>query len=204
MRSLEECKAEIFRRSNERIKRRKRNQRLALSIIIPAFSAIILGSGFLIPKVANDKSTEMLNGQICDTAEAGIQSQITMAPQADGNQTGSSVENNIRGSLEEIVSEAFGTKNNSDSSSVTGSVDRYYESISDVPDGITVTQAQPEEDYDEITAEDQKTDEEALITFSVSDQSYILKGNILTRASTGEAVTLSQEQLTALMSALGF
>ncbi len=202
MRSLEECKAEIFRRSNERIKRRKRNQRLALSIIIPAFSAIILGSGFLIPKVAND--TEMLNGQICDTAEPGIQSQITMAPQADGNQTGSSVENSIRGSLEEIVSEAFGTKNNSDSSSVTGSVDRYYESISDVPDEITVTQVQPEEDYDEITAEDQKTDEEALITFSVSDQSYILKGNILTRASTGEAVALSQEQLTALMSALGF
>lgn len=58
MRNLNECQAEVFRRSEKRIKARKQRRNHILMACIPLVLCITLFSAFVLPDLAPDKSTD--------------------------------------------------------------------------------------------------------------------------------------------------
>ncbi len=60
MRSFEERKAEIFRRSEERIRERKRNRNRILSFCIPVCLILCIWSAFTLPSVFSSKDKNMI------------------------------------------------------------------------------------------------------------------------------------------------
>ena len=69
MRDLNECKAEVFRRSENRIKQRKRRRNRVLSLCIPL--CLVVGALLLLPELApNRKGTE--SNKVQDETSASI------------------------------------------------------------------------------------------------------------------------------------
>lgn len=62
MRSLEECKAEIFRRSEEKIKKKKRNRGRILALGIPLCLIAVLWSVLILPAMLPAKSEDRGGG----------------------------------------------------------------------------------------------------------------------------------------------
>ncbi len=58
MRNLQECQAEVFRRSEERIKERKRRRKHILMVCLPLVLCLTVLSGFLLSNVGLGKSTD--------------------------------------------------------------------------------------------------------------------------------------------------
>ena len=73
MRDLQECRAEVFRRSEERIKEGKKRRRMALMVLLPPVLCITVFGGFLLSNRGMEKSSdcaapESAMGTFCATA----------------------------------------------------------------------------------------------------------------------------------------
>ena len=180
MRELNECTAEVFRRSEKRIKERRRNRIRILAFCIPCCLVLtVWGVVGISPAVTEDS---------CDAADQ----------EKNFDNTGEMVEY-LYSSLEI-------KKSNTVIESMTDAAEtaRIFELIDgcfaedDVIDNSS-TETQP--DMDEVPA---ANEEISIIFYELNGREtvYILKGNLLLNENNGESAALSQKQLSKLKTAL--
>ena len=72
MRDLKECQAEVFRRSEQRIKARKKTHKRIFAVCVPLFLVLSLWSVIHVPGRSVDDSAEVETGVIVDEANSII------------------------------------------------------------------------------------------------------------------------------------
>ncbi len=205
MRSLEECKAEIFRRSEEKIKKRKKQQRIIASVITPAIALTLTVSCFVLftpEKSAEDTAFTQLNGIGGAATQAA-----TLAPSAQQESTAAAINQDSASdykdpqqsaSLESLIEEIFAKDGTS------GSVifPPHYQENERMESSA--------EEYMDTQGNDliSDTSEPFTVGFSLSypdrNECYTLTEDVLRNDSTGETAVLTQTQLNELLSLLGY
>ena len=194
MRELNECKAEVFRRSEERIKQRKKTRNRVLACCIPLCLCLAVCSAAFLPamlsseKSAKNEAADMLAKEEYEYSEGNLVCSYVTAEIKNMNGTAEDYQE-IRDKAEvtrifEVLYSVFPNKNGSSKE------DKEFGQESDV------------QDYD-TNAGSKKT--EYKITLTAADGSYtvyILSDNELCNLSTGQTTVLSDEQLTELKETL--
>ncbi len=207
MRSLEECKAEIFRRSDEKIKKRKKQQRLVASVITPAVALTLTVSCFVLftpEKSAEDTAFTQLNGigsaatQAGNLAPSAQQEATTAAAVKQDPESNFDQMQTVTVTLESLIEEIF-TKDGTSDQIIFPPHYKEDESAASSAEEYKDTQR------NEIISD---TAEPLVISFSLSysdrSESYTLTGNALRIDTTGETAVLTQAQLDTLLYLLGY
>jgi len=181
MRELNECTAEVFRRSQKRIKERRRNRIRILAFCIPCCLVLSVWGVFGISHAETEDS--------CDAADR---------EQIKFDNTGEMVEY-LYFSLEI-------KKSNTVIESVTDAAEtaRIFELIDGCfaeDDGIDNSSTETQPDMDEVPV---AQEEISIIFYELNGREtvYILKGNLLLNENNGESAALSQKRLSELKTAL--
>lgn len=188
MRSLDECKAEIFRRSEVKIKRRKQMRNRIVAVCLPL--CLCVGA------VAAWGIGQQKGGY--DAAE-----NMALAPESMYAQTSDSVPE-LSGNT------SFVTKSENTPVFVRTVTVNGAESVGDqIPPAQQLARLQElcENGSNVPVKQEPAETENHRIVFTMSDESqmvYILAGNALTEESTGKRVTLTQTELQELKLILGF
>lgn len=194
MRELNACKAEVFRRSEKRIKERKRKRRRVIACCVPfclclAVLSVIYLPGVLMPKVKNESAgfgEESIGGLDGDTC-AFIQVEV----ERTGTPHGYCIkETDVRkvARIFHIIKSSFAAEDGNDMEW------EEYESPEET---------QKEEQYLQDGTITRISD--FAITFTSADSTqvtYTLEGDQMTNASTGQEITLTAEQHAELLRAL--
>lgn len=174
MRTLDECRAEIFRLGEIKIKRKNKNRKMLLSIFVPFIACVIIVGGAILPKMLLPTDS----GDYSAPENSGVGALYTMC-----------VEVRLG---EDIV---YTKTDEAEVSSIYELLCQSYASSS--TDGSSVQPeisggASPQTSYYEIN-----------FTFENGEIiKYTLKENTLTNKNTGESVRLSKESLDNIKSAL--
>lgn len=198
MRNFEERKAEVFRRSEKRIKERKRNRNRILAMCIPLCLLITVLSVTILPSLlpaynknmANDGTPEAVGGLTSTSAEF-----VSVSVSGDGltQQTGILVENMDKvAQIYYSIDSAFVNAGESDNKHSAGS-------------GTTEEKV---EDYGDNFSQSESTNLASgyMITFTtgIGTQSvYTLNGYVLTDNDTNKSVTLTDTQRLQILDQLG-
>lgn len=189
MRELNECKAEVFRRSEKRIKDRRRKNKRVLAFCIPLCFVLLVWSAMSISPVETEDSFD---------AAADEEEQILF------DNTGEKVEY-LYAELEIRKSDAA-TEKITDASEVA----RIFETVNgcfaageDIDNLMTETQPLPDMDCSNETDGDVLTEISiAFLNAEGTETVYLLKGNRLVNVRTNESAVLSEKQLSELKTAL--
>ncbi len=183
MRDLNEYKAEIFRRSEEKIKERKRNRNRALAFCIPlclVFAAVAFAK---LPDIsASDISTENVSSDSnASFSQIVIQDGVGKLPNAFGFNVEESPE------IWLLIQAAF----EADKQEGNRTDDQHYVATSDtvVQDSLSLFSGTKYEMY--------------FVNKDGDVFLYTLEGNVLTDTATKEKVTLSSEQCFEIQRKLG-
>ena len=194
MRELNECKAEIFRRSEERIKQRKKARNRVLAFCIPLCLCLAVCSASFLPailysdKSAKNEAADMLAKEECEYSEGSLVCSYVTAEIRNMNGTAEDYQE-IRDKAEvtRIFEVLYSVFPNIDGSSKG---DKEFGQKSNV------------QDYD-TNAGSKKI--EYKITLTAADGSYTVytfSDNKLCNLSTGQTIALSDEQLSELKETL--
>ena len=195
MRNFEERKAEVFRRSEKRIKARKARRNHILMVCIPLVLCVSLFSAFILPKMMPERAADSapaedaLNGmgQNISQSTAFPVSRITVSGHDfSRSYEGSSDVAQICGFFSSLGQNGAVTDGTSCESLLRGDkkepADVVYESIADTAGaGYTII----------------------LLTDKGDQTAYDLTGNTLTDLTAGKVYPLSQEQADELKNLLG-
>ena len=176
MRNFEERKAEIFRRSEERINERRKNRRRIVACCVPLCLCIAVLTAIYIPK-KNEKSGSTNNYGYSQPAEEFPYTSLELV----GNNTELSNSADIK-DIYEIINSAFETDS----------------ALSDQSDGKGIVNGS-----NKSKSQRDVYDTNALYTFKFSSSDgkqavYTLSNNTLTNETTKTAVVISDEQLEKL------
>ena len=195
MRNFEERKAEVFRRSENRIKERKRNRNRILALCIPLCLILTVWSVMILPA--------MLPAKMDNAAEENIEFNGSMndTDGAEGKHIYLSVE--VKGNNSDFYAEI------TDASSVTGVYENIFLAFENqgTGNGLSgVTQEGTSDDESKDSANNSKDSYSYAITMNAADGSnriYILDDNTLKDVSLDSTIILTDEQLGDLKQALG-
>ena len=206
MRELKECKAEVFRRSEKRIRQRKQNRNRIIACCIPLCLCIALLSVIYLPgmMLSSDKNNPAAGTDIAYGSNGtvgfvytSVEIKNNTAPSGSSNK-----ENDIKTveNIYNIIQSTFVTEEEQQSGAAvdqftdtqkTESADKEENCSSFLPSG-TITDATKGISY--------------TITFKADDGTqmiYTLNGNKLINEATSDEVILTEERLAELKKALG-
>ena len=196
MRNFEERKAEVFRRSENRIKERKRNRNRILALCIPlcliltVWSVMILPA--MLPVAEKDAGAEQ---------EIGFNGSTNDADGAEGKHIYLSIE--VKDNDSDFYSEI------TDSSGVTNVYENVFLAFEDQDAGNDmsgVIQESTSDDESKESANNSKDSHSYTITMNAADGSnriYLLDNNMLKDVTFNRTTILNDEQLANLKLALG-
>lgn len=195
MRNFEERKAEVFRRSENRIKERKRNRNRILALCIPLCLILTVWSVMILPA--------MLPAKMDNAAEENIEFNGSMndTDGAEGKHIYLSVE--VKGNNSDFYAEI------TDASSVTGVYENVFLAFEDQDAGNDmsgVIQESTSDDESKESANNSKDSHSYTITMNAADGSnriYLLDNNMLKDVTFNRTTILNDEQLANLKLALG-
>ena len=196
MRNFEERKAEVFRRSENRIKERKRNRNCILALCIPLCLILTVWSVMILPAMPPVAEKDAGAEQ-----EIGFNGSTNDADGAEGKHIYLSVE--VRGNDLEFYSEI------TDASSVTAVYENVFLAFEDQDAGNDmsgVIEESTSDDESKESANNSKDNHSYTITMNAADGSnrvYLLDNNILKDISFNRTILLNDEQLANLKLALG-
>lgn len=181
MRKLDECKAEVFRRSEGRIEKRKKRKKMFLFCCGPLVLCVAVLAVLMLPGkmdyAPSDGKTEMAGSQTGGTTAVEIRGNHLLSVYSDLITDPARVQqicDTIRGYT------------------AKGSVDETMTDATDGANGALPPPAAPpflEGGY--------------TVTFLGTGEIYIIRGNQLTNKQTGQTVELSDSQLSQLKKLLG-
>ena len=199
MRNFEERKAEVFRRSEDRIKERKRKRNRILALCIPLCLVVTVWSVGVLPSLFAQKGND---------AECEDDGSLygDKAPGSEGSFIEESKTHNF-------VSVSVQGKGYTGEITDTVSVGKVFQNIYDILDangGYKELIGDYTENLDDVENEDMAAEstlesERYIITLESSEGNnrvYILNGNILYDQALGEEISLTKEQLNDLLVAL--
>lgn len=191
MREINECTAEVFRRSEKRIKERRKNRNRVIALCIPLCLVVTVWSVMILPAmlpVGTDDLAEKSGMELVNTNEQSIYHSYVQ------------VEIRNADSSPEYYHKV------TDYSGVT----EVFELIHDLSydDGYTLNECEEIQDKTFANQDDYSTDTtpKYIITFTTADgaeQVYVLNGSELLVEGTGVRIPLSDEQLAELKTVLG-
>ena len=195
MKNFEERKAEVFRRSENRIKERKRNRNRILALCIPLCLILTVWSVMILPA--------MLPAKMDNAAEENIEFNGSMndTDGAEGKHIYLSVE--VKGNNSDFYAEI------TDASSVTGVYENVFLAFEDQDAGNDmsgVIQESTSDDDSKESANNSKDSHSYTITMNAADGSnriYLLDNNMLKDVTFNRTTILNDEQLANLKLALG-
>lgn len=182
MRDLNECQAEVFRRSEQRIKARKRNRTRIMAVCIPLILVVSLWSVGHFPETGMDDSMEVATGIIVDQSNS-IVVDCSMVEIRDTEQY-----------YEKITDSAVVFK-------VNCTMSDFFTGLSEasVPDGESA-----EDDFSHISDTTRSLGYSITLTDSEGIRTvYRLTGNLLTNTEINVTITLTDDQLLQLKTDLG-
>ena len=197
MRNFEERKAEVFRRSENRIRERKRNRNRILALCVPLCLILTVMSVIMLPSMLSIGDKNSAADGLGNMA-GGIESNAVLTMHVE-----------LLGKDDALQSDVM----NEDANTVT----QVYNSI----ESLFITAGENKkpaagqesaEDYEDKHMENYSQGTTTTlssgyrITFKTDKDIkavYILNGNILTNAQTNEKVTLSEEQRSQILNELG-
>lgn len=194
MREINECMAEVFRRSESRIKERKRNRNRILAMCIPLFLVLTIWSVVLLPSMlpAKDASAEenmAFNGSMNDWDGAEAK-HIYLSVEVKSNDS-------------DFYSKI------TDASGVTGVYENVFHAFESQDAGNdmsgAITESTSDDELNEF-ASNAKDSHSYTITMNAADGSnriYLLDNNILKDVTFNRTTILTDEQLSSLKLALG-
>ena len=195
MRELNECTAEVFRRSEKRIRERKRNRNRVLALCIPAFLVLAIWSAMSLPIRVPLMETYDQNrapGEVVGNAEGSfvcpytaveIQGAGLFPAEHDGKVT-----------EEEAVAEMF------------RAIHSLFAEVDGINQNVGGNFPALEDNGNLDLAESPGKSRGYTITFAAKDGSqtvYILGENTLLNVSTNETIFLSDAQIAGLMAVIG-
>lgn len=195
MRNFEERKAEVFRRSENRIKERKRNRNRIMALCIPLCLILTVWSVMILPamlpagKDAGAEQDMELNGSINDSDGAEAK-HIYLSVEVKDNDS-------------DFYSEI------TDASGVTGVYEKVFLAFEDQDAGNDmsgVIQESTSDDESKESTNNSKDSHSYTITMNAADGSnriYLLDNNILKDITFNKTTILNDEQLANLKLALG-
>lgn len=194
MREINECTAEVFRRSEKRIKERKRNRNRILALCIPLCLIITVWSVMILPAMLPAGKDNAAEGMMNDTAaEDSMGSILCSYTEVEIQGEGESPEH-----YEKITDKVEVTK-------IFSAVHIHFPEKDDtVQDGMKPDGEAAEDNGDKIDSTNRTSG--YVITFSDADGNqtvYNLSGNDLLNVNTDETVTLTEDQVAELKVALG-
>lgn len=202
MRELNECTQEVFRRSEQRIKERRRTRSRVLALCIPVCLIVTVWSAAVLPSMMPDLHTvySQAEGEMagsapespfCPYAAVEIQAAGMFPEEHNGKVTDRLTVAEIFDAVNSFFADADG--NNQDGSENL----QYSDNLPAAEDSAGDCQSKP------ASTNRWKV---CTITFTAEDGSqvvYHLSGNALVNVSTNETVFLSDGQATGLMAVLG-
>ena len=209
MRNFDERKAEIFRRSENRIKKRKKNRKRILTLCIPLGLCIAILSVLYLPDmmITRNKNNNAADMDTVDVLEdisgfAFTSLEITNNIASSGN---SKTENDISNieNIYNIIQSSFVSKDESQ--------DDVYDQYADVHKGESSNKYDANDEKHSSANQSGSTSQNHTkelcytIAFNADNGTqtvYTLDGNILTNQITKQAVTLTDSQLSKLQMAL--
>lgn len=194
MREINECTAEVFRRSEKRIKERKRNRNRILALCIPLCLIVTVWSVTILPAMLPAGKDSAAEGMMNDTAaEDSAGSIVCSYTEVEVQGEGDSPEY-----YEKITDKVEITK-------IFSAVHAHFPEKDDaVQDGMEPDGEAAEDNDDKIDSTNRTSG--YVITFSDADGNqtvYNLHGNDLLNVNTDETVTLTNHQVAELKEALG-
>lgn len=194
MRELNECTAEVFRRSEKRIRERRRNRACVLAVCIPVCLVVAVWSAVVFPPVIlAEKNSERVGVPgMAENAEGSLVRPYTAVEiqggglfpeEHDGKVTDAAAAAEMFRAVDSLFADADNSVQDFSGNvpSDENTADRVQTESTDIWRGYTIT----------FTAEDG------------SQAVYRLRGNTLVKVSTGETVFLSDAQAAGLLAVLG-
>ena len=202
MRELNECTAEVFRRSEQRIRERRRKRSCVLALCIPACLIVTVWSTAVLPSMMPDLHADYSQAEgemagsapespFCPYAAVEIQAAGVFPEEHDGKVTDRLTVAEIFDAVNSFFADADG--NNRDGSGNLQNSDN----LPAAEDNAGDCQSEP-------ASTDRRKD--CTITFTAENglqAVYHLSGNALVNVSTNETVFLSEDQTAGLLAVLG-
>lgn len=191
MRDLKDCQAEVFRRSEKRIKERKARRNQMLAGCVPMVLCIAVAGIYFLPRIGPAQpavmpATEIACNQYADTTATDCIG-VMFAGQVEISGNGCSWAVSAADDVQEIVSLIDRVTNRSDTGKDDGTV-------------TIMTQ----EDAVDLGTDDTEKGYQILIRHSDgTDIPYVLTGTFLIRQTTGEGFQMDEPTCAALKEALG-
>ena len=202
MRELKECTAEVFRRSEQRIKERRRKRNRVLAVCIPVGLIAALSSAVIFPPMMSKMESDSFTGEAAGSAPESAACPYTAAeiqagtpPEHCGEVTDQLAVAELFGAVNSLFADAGDDRNNLPASEAESA--ESFPAENPPSDAADENQAQAE------TAGKWKG---CTITFTAGDGSQVvfrLRGNTLVNVSTNETVFLSDAQAAGLLAVLG-
>ena len=193
MRDLNECTAEVFRRSEKRIKERKRNRNRILALCIPFFLIVTVWSVMILPAGKND----MAEKSAMELGDPNGQSLLHSYVQVEIRNAGSSPEYYRKATDAQGVTEVFLVIH-----------DLSYDVSAAPDDSDKLNECEEIQDKTFVNQDYYSTDTtpKYIITFTTVDGAervYVINGSELLDEGTDKRIILSDEQLAELKTVLG-
>lgn len=172
MRDLNECKAEIFRRSDEKLEIRRRKLKRVLYTTLPVIVCVIAGAAIILPNTLFVKSDSEKPNGFMGGDEPGVAEEAFLSVEKNGEVLMRVTDSEDTRNSYNGISELFEAKAESSGGTISpeigvGSVDGDSN-----PDCYTFT-----------------------FLIDGEEERFVLSGNTLKRVSTGEKITVSPERL---------
>lgn len=189
MRNLDECKAEILRLGNKKIKERKKRRIGVLSVCVPLCLCVVVASVTILPSMFSTNSDAPVYG-VCAGGMC-----LESAESTEGNYTQVSIKGFGGISLYQQVDEPIRTIY------AANLINEFYTENSDGSTGGTLNENQLSQDGQPEFNENEPL-EGYLISFTMEDGlkiEYTLSGYTLTNKSSGKSVIITIEQKNQLL-----
>lgn len=199
MRDINECTAEVFRRSEKRIKERKRNLGRVLTLSIPLCLVAVVCSVIFIPSMETKNAADEMVGDV----NAGYVCSYSVVEIQDAEYSEKVTDKAAVGDMYNIIVSFFprdGAAQSTDEG-VELSRDEAIQSV-----GGAVEKDKVKWNADVLYGSDSSPEDYTTITFTAEDGSqdvYILNENTLVKVNTNETVVLSDEQVAWLITVFG-
>lgn len=190
MRELNECTAEVFRRSEKRIKERKRNRNRVLALCVPVILIAAVWSAMSLPGMMPEGGTlgnDRFTGESAGNAPESVHCPYTSA---EIQEAGRREEVTDRPAVAELFD----------------AVDSLFAEAAGNGQQINGNLPAEETNGNQNLTDSAGSPKTCTITFTAEDGSramYRLSGNTLVNAETTETIILSDSQIAGLLSALG-
>lgn len=191
MRDLNECQAEVFRRSEKRIKERKQRRNHMLMVCVPLVLCITIAGVYYLPHMGNDSPAFTLATEI-----ACNQYSDTMATDCIGVMFAGRVEISGNG-LSRVVSAV------EDVQGIMRLIDHITNRSETAQDDGTVTIMTQEDAVDLESGYMEKGYQILIKHGDGTDTAYLLIGSLLIQKTTGEGFHMDESTCFALKEALG-